>query len=117
MVVDRLRLEQVIQNLLTNALRYGCKRPIEIFVMADKEIVKIFVKDHGIGIADVHKDKIFDLYYRAVGDEEESGLGLGLFIAKKIVEAHQGSISVESKLGEGSTFCIELPTYLNKQTK
>lgn len=107
--LDRLRMEQVIQNLLENAIRYGRKNPIEVSVEQHSQTVKIFVKDQGIGIDDVHKDKIFDLYFRAVGDEEESGLGLGLYIAKKIVEAHNGEISVQSKKGEGSIFCVELP--------
>ncbi len=109
LLVDQLRIEQVIQNLLTNAIRYGRKKPVEIFVTSESELIRIFVKDQGIGIDDCYKDNIFDLYYRAVGDEEENGLGLGLFIAKKIVDAHQGKISVKSALGEGSTFCVELP--------
>lgn len=106
---DRMRLEQVIQNLLTNALRYGRKSEVEIFLEVSKQSIILSVKDQGIGIADYHINKIFELYYRGVGDDEESGLGLGLYLVKKIVEAHKGQVTVQSELNQGSVFCIELP--------
>lgn len=106
---DRMRIEQVVQNLLTNALRYGRKNDVEIALQIQNQSICLSVKDRGIGISDQHIDKIFDLYYRGVGDEEENGLGLGLFIVKKIVEAHKGSIKVRSKPNEGSEFFVELP--------
>lgn len=106
---DRLRIEQVIQNLLANALRYGRKNPVYIDLSLEENNIKITIEDQGIGISEDDKNKIFDLYYRGVGDEEETGLGLGLYIAKEIVEAHKGKISVQSELGKGSTFFVQLP--------
>ncbi len=106
---DRLRMEQVLTNLLTNAIRYGNKNSIHVSVVSDNDTVQIIVQDHGIGISEVAKEIIFDCFERDVNAKEVSGLGLGLFIAKQIVTAHGGKIRVESELGKGSTFVIELP--------
>ena len=107
--VDRPRIEQVIINLLTNALRYGNGNEIEVRLTTDEQKAKLLVKDHGIGIAAENQDKIFERYERFVDPKEISGLGLGLFITKEIVEAHHGKIWVQSKLGHGSEFYVELP--------
>ena len=106
---DRLRLEQVITNLLTNAIRYGNKKPIDISIESHGALISLSVKDQGIGIAQASKEKIFDRFERSVNSNEVSGLGLGLFISKQIVMAHGGKIWVESELGKGSTFIVELP--------
>ena len=108
-VWDRMRLEQVVDNLLTNAIRYGKGKPIEITVECLENSVQLSVKDYGIGIAKEAQAKIFDRFERAVDANEVSGLGLGLFISKQIVEAHGGTISVESELGKGSTFLVRVP--------
>lgn len=106
---DRLRLDQVVTNLLTNAIRYGDKKPVDVTIEADAGNVRLTVADKGIGISDDAKEKIFERFERAVNANEVSGLGLGLFIAKQIVAAHGGRIWVESKLGKGSSFTVELP--------
>jgi PAS domain S-box-containing protein len=106
---DRGRLEQVVTNLLTNAIRYGKKQPVQILVTATKENVLLTVQDQGIGIASGAQEKIFDRFERAVDENEVSGLGLGLFITKQIILAHEGRIWVESAPGAGATFFAELP--------
>ena len=106
---DRLRLDQVITNLLTNAIRYGNRKSVKVFIRSDANNVTLTVEDKGIGIADDAKEKIFERFERAINANEVSGLGLGLFITKQIVNAHGGKVSVESKLGEGSSFIVERP--------
>lgn len=106
---DRFRLEQVVNNLLTNAIRYGEGKPVKIRVHSDSGRVTLCVTDQGIGIGKEDQEKIFDRFERAVNANEVSGLGLGLFITKQIVKAHGGTIWVESELGKGSTFFVELP--------
>jgi PAS domain S-box-containing protein len=106
---DRLRLEQVVTNLLTNAVRYGQGNPIQIYTYPSQRHVRFTIIDAGIGIADDLKVKIFDRFERAVDANEVSGMGLGLYITKQIVEAHGGTVTVESKLGVGSCFEVTLP--------
>ena len=106
---DRYRLDQVVTNLITNAIRYGANRPIAISVRADQGKAWLSVKDHGIGIAEENQQRIFQLFERAVEFNEMGGLGLGLFIVGQIVEAQGGRITLQSRLGEGSTFTVELP--------
>lgn len=111
MMGDRLRIEQVISNLISNALKYGRGNPIEVKLTKHDKFAKLSVSDRGIGIAPEFIDKVFLRFQRAVPASEVSGLGLGLYIAKQIVEAHDGVISLESKLNEGSTFNVEFPCY------
>jgi signal transduction histidine kinase len=106
---DRFRLEQVIGNLLTNAIRYGKGRPIEIKLRKNDDKALLTVTDHGYGIAKKDLNRIFGRFERANNSSEVSGLGLGLFISKEIVETQQGRIWVESEVDKGSTFFIELP--------
>lgn len=106
---DSYRLEQVLINLLTNAMKYGNKSPVLVNVKSLDSEVLIAVSDKGIGIKPGDMDRIFEQFERAISSREVSGLGLGLYIAKQIVMAHQGSIFVESSLGSGATFTIKLP--------
>jgi signal transduction histidine kinase len=106
---DRLRIEQVMSNLLNNAFRYGKGLPVSVEVIMHEGLAHIFVQDQGIGIDGPNKEKIFTRFRRAVPASEVSGLGLGLYIAKQIVEAHGGNIQVESELDKGSTFIVQLP--------
>ena len=106
---DRLRIEQVVTNLLTNAIRYGQGAAIDVEVHEVSEGLSFSVKDRGIGIAEDACDRIFDRFERAVDANEVSGLGLGLFITKQIVEAHLGRVAVKSEMGVGSTFEVTLP--------
>lgn len=106
---DRNRLDQVITNLAANALKYGAGRPVEVVVERQDAEARIAVTDRGIGIAPEDADRIFRRFERATSDRHYGGLGLGLWIAREIVEAHGGSIEVASTLGEGSTFTVRLP--------
>lgn len=106
---DAMRLEQVMMNLLTNAVKYGAGKPITIILSERSGEAVIEVKDQGIGISAEDQKTIFDKFNRAVDPILYSGLGLGLTITKKIIEAHGGSIRVESQLKRGSTFTITLP--------
>lgn len=106
---DRARVEQVITNLITNALKYGKGGPI--FVSAHQVGGKavLSVRDFGIGIRSEDKERIFEQFQRVAPKEFASGLGLGLWIVHKIVSALGGSINVDSAPGEGSTFTVALP--------
>jgi PAS domain S-box-containing protein len=106
---DRSRLEQVTTHLLTNALKYGAGKPIHVRVSAEGGQAVLSVRDEGIGIAPEDHSRIFDRFVRAVPDRNYGGLGLGLFIAHQVIEAHGGSLHVESALGRGSTFTVRLP--------
>ena len=106
---DRFRLEQVIINLLTNAMKYARGKPIEIQAQRKNQRIRLKVHDHGIGIAKEQQNKIFERFERIASPNNVSGLGLGLFICNQIVLAHHGKIWVKSTLGEGSTFNIDLP--------
>ena len=106
---DRFRIEQVIMNLLTNAMRYGAKKPILVQVNTTLSGAQITVRDQGRGIAKENHARIFQKFERAAIGSGISGLGLGLYIVKQIVEAHHGSIRVESELDQGATFLVELP--------
>lgn len=106
---DRFRIEQVMVNLLTNAIRYGNGKPVEVEIKPHGDMIRISVRDNGIGISEDAKEKIFNRFERSVNANEVSGLGLGLFISKQIVEAHKGKIWVESEIGAGSTFHVDLP--------
>jgi signal transduction histidine kinase len=106
---DEFRVEQVVVNLLTNALRYGAGKPIDVELLQLPGAAAVKVTDHGVGIAPDDKARVFEQFVR-VGDRTRTpGLGLGLYITKQLVEAHGGTISVESTLGEGSTFTVALP--------
>jgi signal transduction histidine kinase len=106
---DRLRLEQVLTNLVANAAKFGQGKPIVVGVDADAVRARLTVSDRGIGIAEEHQSRVFDRFERAVPAHHFGGLGLGLYIAKQIVEAHGGDIRIESAAGLGSTFTVELP--------
>lgn len=106
---DRLRIEQILSNLLSNAVKYGGGKPVEIRALAADDMVRLAVTDHGIGIDREALERIFDRFERAVSIRHYGGLGLGLFIARQIAEAHGGSIVAQSQLGSGSVFTVILP--------
>lgn len=110
--VDRMRVEQVLDNLIENALKYTSKgdEP-EVHLRADGGEARLSVIDHGVGIPTHEHERIFERFYRAsnVKSITDTGMGLGLYICRRIVEAHQGSIRVETTAGGGSTFVVMLP--------
>jgi len=110
---DRWRLDQILTNLLSNAIKYGQGRPISIeFGPVGPEHgsdVSIAVRDRGIGMSPDALGRIFDRFERAVTDREYGGFGLGLWIARQVVQAMDGTITAESEPGRGSTFTVRLP--------
>jgi signal transduction histidine kinase len=106
---DRVRLEQVVGNLLSNAFKYGAGKPIAIQVDATDELATISVRDRGIGISREDAERIFGRFERAVPLSHYGGLGLGLYIAQQIVGEHGGTIRVASEPDAGAIFTVELP--------
>jgi PAS domain S-box-containing protein len=106
---DRLRIEQVATNLLANALKFGAGKPVELAVSAAGRSARLVVRDHGIGIGPEDAERIFQRFERATAARSFAGLGLGLYIARQIVDAHGGRISVESQPGAGCTFIVDVP--------
>ena len=108
-VWDAFRIEQVVINLLTNALRYGGGKPVEVTLHALPDSARIEVRDQGMGIPETALQRIFEQFERVTGNDGTGGLGLGLYITRQLVEAHGGLISVRSRPGEGATFEVTLP--------
>jgi signal transduction histidine kinase len=106
---DGSRLEKVIDALLDNALKFGRGSPIAVSLRADGTWAELSVHDQGIAIPADRLSAIFQPFERAVSKEHFGGLGLGLYIAKAVVDAHGGSIAATSRPGEGSTFVVRLP--------
>lgn len=106
---DRLRLEQVIDNLLSNAVKYGKGRPVDLTVSSEGHMAKLVVLDQGMGIAPEDQERLFERFERARLDRNVTGHGVGLWIVRSVVEAHGGRVTVESRLGEGSSFTVLLP--------
>jgi PAS domain S-box-containing protein len=106
---DRVRVEQVITNLVANAMKFGQRKPIEISVADGGTTARVEITDHGIGIDPQHQQRIFGRFERGVSTRHFGGLGLGLWVAKQIVDAHAGTISVASVPGAGATFTVALP--------
>ncbi|WP_163866157.1 AAA family ATPase [Myxococcus eversor] len=107
---DAARLRQVLVHLLSNALKFGPGKPITLRAWAVADVVHVSVQDQGIGIAADRLAHIFERFERAVSVRAYGGLGLGLHLVRELVTALGGTLHVESTLGEGSTFSVELPT-------
>ncbi len=108
---DPIRIEQVVVNLMTNAMKYGAGKPIEILVQLVGDDALFMIRDYGLGISRDDQTKIFERFERAAPVTKYRGLGLGLFITRQIVQAHGGTIRVESELGKGASFIVTLPLY------
>jgi signal transduction histidine kinase len=106
---DAERLERVVDCLLDNALKFGGKQPVALGLRVEGSEAVLSVCDHGIGIQADRLSSIFDPFERAAAKQHFGGLGLGLYVAKAYVEAHGGSITAKSRLGEGATFVVRLP--------
>jgi signal transduction histidine kinase len=99
-------MEQVLTNLLTNALKYGERRPVDVVVKETGDWAQVEVADHGKGIRPEDLPRLFQPFVRSMG---ERGPGHGLFITRSIVQAHRGRIRLENTPGGGATFVVELP--------
>ena len=110
-VGDEFRIEQVITNLLTNALRYGQGKPVAVTagIREPEREAFVSVRDQGMGVAPADQERIFEQFERTDGAAQVAGLGLGLYIARQIAQAHQGRLEVRSAPGEGAEFILSLP--------
>ena len=117
---DRAQIEQLLDNLLSNAIRYGCDGPrsrIEIAARQNGSWIELTVADHGPGIAREHLPRVTERFYRAdaARSRESGGTGLGLAIVKHIVERHRGTLEIKSASGEGTSVTVKLPAALSEQ--
>lgn len=106
---DSFRLGQILTNLLVNALKYGRGEAVDVIVEGGEERARVTVIDRGIGIPAAELERIFDRFERAVSSRNYAGLGLGLWIARRLARAHGGDVSVVSEVDKGSTFVLDLP--------
>jgi signal transduction histidine kinase len=109
---DALRIDQVVTNLVSNALKFGAGNAVSISVTIQDDAAVVEVADHGIGIAPDQTRRIFERFETTEAARAYGGLGLGLWISESIVAAHAGTIKVHSELGAGSTFTVRLPRNL-----
>lgn len=108
-MLDRLAVEQVADNLISNAIKYGGGKPVHVSLTADSGTARLVVRDQGIGISAEDQARIFGQFERAVTRSQRGGFGIGLWIVSQLVSAMAGDIAVESRAGEGSTFTVMLP--------
>jgi signal transduction histidine kinase/Na+/proline symporter len=106
---DRRRLDQVVENLVGNALKYAPGAPVDVYVQGDGPNARLRVSDQGPGISPADQERIFQAFERGRAHAGVSGLGVGLFVVREIVRAHGGSVTVESAPGQGTTFTVSLP--------
>jgi signal transduction histidine kinase len=111
---DRMATEEIIENLLSNAIKYGAGKPIEIRLSADATTALIAIRDQGIGIAAEDQARIFHQFERAVTRSQHGGFGVGLWIVGRLVAAMDGTITISSRPGQGSTFVVSLPIHLKQ---
>ncbi|MFL5786130.1 MAG: ATP-binding protein [Bacteriovoracaceae bacterium] len=106
---DKVRMEQVLINLLTNAVKYAPKKAVHVTLSRHGDMARLEVRDEGEGISEENQKRIFDRFERVRDKNNIGGLGLGLYICRQIIEAHRGDIRVYSLPGEGATFTVEIP--------
>ncbi len=111
-VWDRHRIGQALSNIVANALKYGAGKPVKVTLLGERDRVELSCSDRGVGIDPSMLDSIFERFERPAAVRSHGGLGLGLYVAREIVRAHGGDITVESTLGVGSTFKLSLPRAL-----
>lgn len=110
---DPVHIANALSNLIENAIKYsGTEVDIQIVVLWNDDQVELTVSDNGIGISPEEQSKVFEKFYRSthLPDKQIPGIGLGLSYVRQIVEAHQGSVSLQSKLGKGTRITVSLPT-------
>jgi two-component system OmpR family sensor kinase len=106
---DRVRVEQALAHLVSNALKYGQGKPVDVVLEQGERAARVTVRDRGIGVDPGERERIFGRFERAVSTRHYGGFGLGLFVARRTAEEHGGTLSVEATPEGGATFVLELP--------
>ncbi len=106
---DPTAVEQILENLLSNAIRFGLGRPVEVSLASDGELARLSVRDEGVGISDCDQALIFERFHRSRRAKDNGGFGVGLWVARQLARAMRGEISVSSRRGAGSAFTVRLP--------
>ena len=106
---DKSYLERAVTNIVSNAVKYGRGKPIDVTVARDGGRARVIVRDRGIGVASADRERIFQRFERAVSSSNYGGFGLGLWIARETIGALAGTVNVTSEVGAGAEFVIELP--------
>jgi signal transduction histidine kinase len=114
---DRMRLSQIVANLVSNAIRYGAGKPIEISLNAEGDQAKLEVRDFGIGIAPEDHERVFQRFERAAQRRRTGGFGIGLWIVRESCRAMGGHVELESASGQGSRFTVRLPRDRSERTR
>jgi signal transduction histidine kinase len=109
---DRLAIEQILDNLLSNAIRYGDSKPVSVELDSSEDSVVLRVIDRGIGIRIEDRERIFERFERAAGAKRDGGFGIGLWLTHKLVQAQAGMLELHSEIGAGSTFTVKLPRHI-----
>jgi len=115
--LDKFRLDEAFGNVISNAIKYGAGKPVEVELKAKGGKAILVVEDRGIGIPTEDLSRIFGRFERTTISRNYGGLGLGLYIAKQVIEQHDGSIRAESRSGGGARIVIELPLVKNLEGK
>jgi signal transduction histidine kinase len=106
---DPMAVEQILENLLSNAIRFGPGRPVEVSFASDGDSARLSVRDEGVGISDCDQALIFERFHRSRRAKPNGGFGVGLWVTRQLVRAMRGEISVSSRRGAGSAFTVKLP--------
>lgn len=114
---DRMRLSQIVANLVSNAIRYGAGKPIEVRLSSAGEHALLEVQDHGIGIAHEDHERVFQRFERVTQRRRTGGFGIGLWIVRESCRAMGGSVELESAPGQGSRFTVRLPRERSERTR
>jgi signal transduction histidine kinase len=112
--LDRLAVEQVLDNLISNALRFGAGKPIDVRLTAGGDGLALAVRDRGAGLSEADRARIFGRFEQAVGQRRHGGFGIGLWLVYRLVSAMGGDVAVESRPGEGATFVVRLPLRMDE---
>jgi two-component system, OmpR family, sensor kinase len=106
---DQLAIEEIVENLVSNAIKYGAGQPIDVTLARDEVAAWLVVRDRGIGISEEDQARLFGRFERAVAQRRQGGFGIGLWLVRQLVHAMGGDILIKSRSGEGSTFRVMLP--------
>ena len=107
--LDQLIVEQIADNLISNAVKYGAGKPVEISLVRHDKEARLIVRDHGIGISEADQARIFEVFERAVTRREQGGFGIGLWVVRQLVDIMHGELRVTSRPARGSTFTVTFP--------